>query len=68
MFAATTTREIRVVLDTCSTLDDEPLAAYQDRAAHPERVTAYPGHGWLYEVEVFARIPRHEAWLRSLTD
>jgi hypothetical protein len=24
------------------------------------------GHGWLYEIEVFADLPRHEAWLRWL--
>jgi hypothetical protein len=57
---------VRYVLDTCSTLDDEALAIYEDRERAPERVTSYPGHGWLYEIEVFARLGRAEAWWRSV--
>jgi hypothetical protein len=68
IFAPVITDRVRYVIDTCSTLEPAELAAYQDRANHPEAVTRYPGHGWLYEIEVFARLPRHQAWWRSLTE
>lgn len=68
IFAPVTTDRIRFVLDVCSTLSEEELLVYNDRHAHPERVVKHPGHGWLYEIEVFARLPRHEAWRRHLFD
>jgi hypothetical protein len=56
-----TTRRVTVVLDVCSTLTDAELAIY--RAGKRDKP---PAGGWLYEIEVFARLPRHEAWRRVL--
>lgn len=52
---------VRVVIDTCSTLTESQLIEY--RAGRGEVV---PRIGWLYEIEVFARISRYEAWRRTL--
>jgi hypothetical protein len=62
----TRARTVRWIMDTCTTLEDDELRAYRDRAAHPERVTKVPGNGWLYEIEVFARLSPHQAWWRWL--
>jgi len=55
---------VRVLVDTCSTISDDDLERYRDRARHPEAVRAEPGIFWLYEVEVFARVSRLAGWRR----
>lgn len=50
-----------MVIDTCSTLSDEELAHYRAGTSDKD-----PTLGWLYELEVFARISRYEAWRRAL--
>jgi hypothetical protein len=52
---------VQVVIDTCSTLSDEELAHYRAGTGDKD-----PTLGWLYELEVFARISRYEAWRRAL--
>jgi hypothetical protein len=53
-FAPVKTRVVRFMMDTCTTRgalcadDDPPAKAFADRTRCP------PGHGWLYELEVFA--------------
>ena len=54
-FAPVRTRRIRVVVDPCSTLRDGVPGTEGDVV-------------WLYEVEVFARLGRTEAWRRKLFD
>jgi hypothetical protein len=54
-FAPVTTRRVRIVVDPCSTLRD----------GHPGTTGDVV---WLYEVEVFARLGRLEAWRRALAD
>ncbi len=68
LFAPVRARKVRLVMDTCTTLDDARLRAYRESLHRPDADPISPGHGWLYEVEVFARVSRVEAWRRSLFD
>jgi predicted Ser/Thr protein kinase len=48
-FDPVATRRIRAVINTCTTPDEPDPRA---------------GHGWLYEIEVFAAVSRFDAWKR----
>lgn len=54
-FAPVTTAAVRFVMDTCTTIG--AICADQGRTiedVEQDRTGCTPGHGWLYEVEVFA--------------
>ena len=60
-FPPTVAHRVRFVMDTCSTFSDAELSEYLRGAPGME-----PGNGWLYEIEVFARLSPWQAWRRQL--
>jgi hypothetical protein len=62
LFAPVRAATIRYTMDTCSTLPEAELHAYREGLATGTKGAVPPGTGWIYEIEVFARLGRLDAW------